>query len=70
MIGLKIEENQERKNVTPRAWCLPNTISYNSKGLSKRQRKEGKISKTNKMWTKLQNKEHINLYYYIYGSGK
>lgn len=41
MIGLEIKEYQERKEMTPRAWCLPNTISYNSKGLSERWGERG-----------------------------
>lgn len=26
--------------MTPRAWCLPNTLIYNSKGLTERQERE------------------------------
>lgn len=33
-------ECQERGEVTPRAWCLPNTIIYNSEGLTERSERE------------------------------
>lgn len=39
LIGWKIRECQTRKEVTPRAWCLPNTVTYKSKGLIEREEK-------------------------------
>lgn len=39
--------------MTPRAWCLPNTISYKAKRLKKKQRgkgETGKISEMRRKW--------------------